>query len=150
MLCVDSSSQVLEQFKINAELNDVAGYAEIMQQDSEKACASLFEEGESFDTVVLDPPRLVPDRKSLDRGLRKYTRMNLAALKLVKSGGIFVSCSCSGLVDRNAFLRSVAIAAVKAGKTINLIEMRGQAPCHPVSPFCPESSYLKCAIFRVQ
>ncbi|MDZ7814542.1 MAG: hypothetical protein U5N86_00650 [Planctomycetota bacterium] len=90
------------------------------------------------------------ERRELQSGLKKYARINEMALNVVAPGGLFVSCSCSGLVKPNDLLRSIAIAASRAKRDVSLIEMRGQAPCHPVSPFCPETSYLKCALLLVR
>ncbi len=149
-LCVDSSAPALSATEHNAALNGVGDKLGTLQGDIAGVCSELARDGHSFGCVVLDPPKLAPDRRSIEPALKKYAVLNELAVSLVEPGGLFVTCSCSGLVREEQFLRSVAIGAARAERTLRLIELRGQAPCHPVSPFCPETMYLKCALFAVE
>jgi 23S rRNA (cytosine1962-C5)-methyltransferase len=81
--------------------------------------------------------------------LKGYRRLNLAAIRVLAPGGILATCSCSGLVDRHAFLEVLGLVAEESGRSIQILEQRGQAPDHPVSAACPESDYLKCFLCRV-
>ena len=105
--------------------------------------------GRQFDTIVLDPPAFAKTRKNLDTALRGYKELNLRALKMVRPGGILVSCSCSYHVSQAEFLQMISEAALDARKTLRILEVRGQAKDHPVLLTVPETSYLKIVICRL-
>jgi 23S rRNA (cytosine1962-C5)-methyltransferase len=81
--------------------------------------------------------------------MRGYEYINRLAIGLVEPGGILSTCSCSGLVTPQAFLEMLSIASRKSERELRVLEVRGQSPDHPVSLYCPETSYLKCVIARV-
>jgi 23S rRNA (cytosine1962-C5)-methyltransferase len=99
--------------------------------------------------VILDPPKFARSRASLDDALRAYHRINRVAVSLLEPGGILVTCSCSGSVSREDFLEMLSGVAQRSGRPIQLLEIRGAAPDHPVSASCLEGEYLKCIIARV-
>lgn len=103
----------------------------------------------SFDLMILDPPKLARSRAHLDDALRKYRRLNEAALAALPSGGVLVTCSCSGHVGRDELVRMLSEAAFAARKHAHVLEERGQAPDHPYLAACPEGRYLKCVIAQV-
>lgn len=103
----------------------------------------LRESGDRFDLVIVDPPRLVNRRDRLHQGLRAYKDINLQACQLVADGGLLVSFSCSGLVDRDLFGKVIEGAARDARRDARFIEELGQPPDHPRKPGFPESAYLK-------
>jgi len=126
--CSDGSSVV------RFEQGEIAAYME-----------SARKRGESFDIVVLDPPKLAPNRKSLDRAKNKYKKLNRAALNLVKPGGVLVTCTCSSAMataPNGLFLATVQSAAREAGRTITLLRKEGAAPDHTISPVCLGGEYL--------
>lgn len=41
--------------------------------------------------VIVDPPKLAPNKKALGRATSRYKRLNAAALELVAPGGILVT-----------------------------------------------------------
>lgn len=144
---VDLDEAVIEQAKRNANLNqarvnwvhcDAFTYARQMQRN-----------GERWDVVLLDPPKLVFDREDTDGGYRKYEDLNIIGLSLVKPGGIFVTCSCSGMVDEERFERVVIKAAHRQARRLQFLDVTGAAPDHPVMSNCPESRYLKVFWSRV-
>ena len=102
-----------------------------------------------YDTVVLDPPAFAKTKRDLDSALRGYKELNLRALKMLRPGGILVTCSCSYHVSQSNFLEMLANAALDAHRTLRLIEVRGQAKDHPVLLNVPETAYLKCVIASV-
>jgi 23S rRNA (cytosine1962-C5)-methyltransferase len=102
-----------------------------------------------FDVVVLDPPRMARTRGGLSRALKGYLRINLSALKVLKPGGILVTCSCSGLVSRDEFCEMIGDVARVANRPIQILEQHGQPADHPISATCPETEYLKMLICRV-
>ncbi len=98
---------------------------------------------ESWDLILLDPPRMVTSRDGLDRGLRAYKDVNLLAIKLMRPGGILATFSCSGLVDMEAFRMMIGWAAHDAERRVRILEVLGQPADHPVPVEAPECEYLK-------
>ncbi len=99
--------------------------------------------------IILDPPAFAKSRGALAGAVRGYKEINLRALKILRPGGILVSCSCSHHLDEAVLLEVVKEAASDAGVTLRLIEKRGAAPDHPVLLPAPETWYLKCLICEV-
>ena len=99
--------------------------------------------------IVLDPPKLIPDRDEVAPGKRKYFDLNVLAMKLVEPGGMLVTCSCSGLLAAADFLGLLRAAARKAGRPAQLLAFTGAAADHPVALDTPEGSYLKVAWLRM-
>jgi 23S rRNA (cytosine1962-C5)-methyltransferase len=151
---VDSSRPALEVADQNAALN----HAQLHDQDKEIEWieANAFDllkdystSGQRYDTIVLDPPAFAKSKRDLDAALRGYKELNLRALKMLRPGGILVTCSCSYHVTQPDFLEMLADAARDAHRTVRLIEVRGQSKDHPVLLNIPETAYLKCAIASV-
>ena len=144
---IDSSRPALEVADKNSILN---------QRDVEWIEANAFDllkdfsaAGKQYDSIVLDPPAFAKTRKNLETALRGYKELNLRALKMLRPGGILVTCSCSYHVGEGEFLEVVTAAARDAHKTLRILERRGQAKDHPILPTVPETHYLKCCVFAV-
>jgi len=105
--------------------------------------------GKRYDTVVLDPPAFAKSKRDLDAALRGYKELNLRALKMLRPGGILVTCSCSYHIGQADFLEMLAASARDAHRVLRLLEVRGQAKDHPILLNVPETSYLKCVIANV-
>ncbi len=148
VLAVDTSAKATALVEANAALNGLANVAAETADAFEKLDA-LAAAGETFGMVVLDPPKFARSRASLDDALRAYHRINRVACDLLEPGGILVTCSCSGSVSREDFLQMLAGVAQRAGRTLQLLEVRGAAADHPVTASCLEGEYLKCVIARV-
>ena len=148
VLAVDTSAKATALVEANAALNGVATVTAETADAFEKLDA-LAAAGERFGMVVLDPPKFARSRASLDDAVRAYHRINRVACDLLEPGGILVTCSCSGSVSREDFLEMLAGVAQRAGRTLQLLEVRGAAADHPVSASCLEGEYLKCVIARV-
>jgi 23S rRNA (cytosine1962-C5)-methyltransferase len=144
---VDSSRPALEVADQNAALNgrDIE-WIEANAFDLVKDYASS---NRRYDTVVLDPPAFAKTKRDLDAAMRGYKELNLRALKMLRPGGILVTCSCSYHVSQSDFLEMLADAALDAHRTLRLIEVRGQAKDHPILLNVPETAYLKCVIASV-
>jgi 23S rRNA (cytosine1962-C5)-methyltransferase len=144
---VDSSRPALEVADQNATLN---------HHDIEWIEASAFDllkdysgSGQRYDTIVLDPPAFAKSKRDLDAAMRGYKELNLRALKMLRPGGILVTCSCSYHVSQADFLEMLAGAAIDSHRSLRLTELRGQAKDHPILLNIPETSYLKCVIAHV-
>lgn len=146
---IDASQSAVDTATANAELNGVADRMRFEKSDAFQALERLRDTGESFDTVILDPPKMARHRAGLKKALRGYFSLNQLAISVLKPGGILVSCSCSGHVDRPLFEEMLMKVSVNTNRRIQILESRGPASDHPVSVSCPESNYLKCYICRV-
>ena len=98
---------------------------------------------------MLDPPAFAKSKRDLDAAMRGYKELNLRALKMLRPGGMLVTCSCSYHVSQADFLEMLADAARDAHRTLRLLEVRGQAKDHPILLNVPETSYLKCVMATV-
>ena len=103
-----------------------------------------------YDVVVLDPAKMTRDRDQVIPALKKYLDMNKLALAAVKPGGIFLSCSCTGLVSEEQFLDMLRRAAFYANRTLQVLKVTGAGADHPWLAHVPESRYLKAAFCRVE
>jgi 23S rRNA (cytosine1962-C5)-methyltransferase len=129
--------------KFSSEVDWVAGDAFDILRD--------WSEGrEEFDTIVLDPPAFAKTQRAVEGALRGYKELNLRALKMLRPGGLLVTCSCSHHVGWKDLVGAVAAAASDAHRRVRLLERRGAALDHPVVLNIPETEYLKCLILEVE
>lgn len=144
---VDSSRPALEVADQNAALN--GREIEWIEANAFDLLRDYAGGGRQYDTIVLDPPAFAKSKKNLDTALRGYKELNLRALKMLRRGGILVTCSCSYHVGQADFMAMLSAAGIDAGRTLRLLEYRGQAKDHPMVATIAETSYLKAAIFYV-
>jgi 23S rRNA (cytosine1962-C5)-methyltransferase len=145
--CVDSSASALELAAANAERNALK--VATRKGDAFDVLEDLAKQGARFDIVVIDPPAFAKRKKDLPKALAAYKRLNQLALQVIASDGILVSCSCSFHVSAEELQDAIAKAARGAEKHLQILEMGGQAPDHPVHPAIPETRYLKAYFCRV-
>jgi 23S rRNA (cytosine1962-C5)-methyltransferase len=145
--CVDSSAAALELALKNAEHNSLK--LTTRKGDAFEVLEALVKERAQFDIVVIDPPAFAKRKKDLPKALAAYKRLNQLAMQLLAREGILVSCSCSYHVSAAELEEATAKAARAADKHVQLLEMGGQAPDHPVHPAIPETRYLKAYFCRV-
>jgi 23S rRNA (cytosine1962-C5)-methyltransferase len=148
VVAIDISDQAIEAAKQNAELNSLSN-VEFQVANVFDALRDLEARGERYDAVVLDPPAFAKNRASLKAAIRGYKEINLRALKLLNSGGVLVTCTCSYHVSEDLFVEVLGDAALDAKRRLQIIEKRMQASDHPVLLGVPETFYLKCLIARV-
>jgi 23S rRNA (cytosine1962-C5)-methyltransferase len=139
----DSSESALAQARRHHELNPSGVPVEYEVADVPKRLRQARDRAESWDLILLDPPRMVTSRDGLERGLRAYKDVNLLAIKLLRPGGILATFSCSGLVDMEAFRMMIGWAAHDAARRVRILEVLGQPADHPVPVEAPECEYLK-------
>jgi len=144
---VDSSRPALEMAEKNAALNGreldwIEGNAFDLLKDYAAA-------KRRYDTIILDPPAFAKTKRDLEKALRGYKELNLRALKMLRPGGLLVTCSCSFHVGAQDFLQTVSAAAADGHRSARVLESRGQAKDHPILVNVPETSYLKCFIMTV-
>ena len=147
VLCVDSSAAALELATGNAERNRVK--LKSVKGDAFDVLEDLAKQGTRFDIVVVDPPAFAKRKKDVPKALAAYKRLNQLAMQVMSDDGILVSCSCSHHVSPEELRDAIAKAGRATGKHLQLLEMGGQAPDHPVHPAIPETRYLKTYFCRV-
>ena len=145
---VDSSAAALETARANAHLNHFSN-VEFREADAFDLLAGYAAAGRRFSMVVLDPPAFAKSRGNLESAARGYKEINLRALRLLSSGGVLVSCSCSHHISEAMLLEIIAEASLDAGRRLRVLERRTQAQDHPILLTVPETHYLKCLIFEV-
>jgi 23S rRNA (cytosine1962-C5)-methyltransferase len=144
---VDSSRPALEVADQNAALN--SREIEWIEANAFDLLKDYSSSDRRYDTIVLDPPAFAKSKRDLDAALRGYKELNLRALKMLRTGGTLITCSCSYHVSQSNFLEVLADAALDAHRTVRLMEVRGQAKDHPILLNIPETAYLKCVIAYV-
>ncbi|MDB6084786.1 MAG: rRNA (cytosine1962-C5)-methyltransferase [Gammaproteobacteria bacterium] len=147
VICVDSSASALEFAVENGRRNGTTVSAR--KGDAFDVLEQLAKEGARFDVVVVDPPAFAKRRKDLPKALAAYKRLNQLAMLLLAKDAILVSCSCSYHVSPEELQDAIAKAARAADKHLQILELGGQAPDHPVHPAIPETRYLKAYFCRV-
>lgn len=144
---VDIDESVLGLAKQNAQLNKAA--VRYVQADLFTWLRDVLPNGERFGAVVLDPAKLTRDRDDVEGALRKYQDMNKLALQAVEPGGVFLTCSCTGLVGESEFLEMLRRAAYNAGRTVQVFQISGAGADHPFFAHVKEGRYLKAVFCRV-
>jgi 23S rRNA (cytosine1962-C5)-methyltransferase len=144
---IDSSRPALEVADQNAALN--GREIEWIEANAFDLLKDYAGASQHYDTIVLDPPAFAKSRQALDTALRGYKELNLRALKMLRPGGILVTCSCSYHVSEQDFAEVVAAASLDAHRPVRILERRGQSKDHPVLLTVPETRYLKCLIMSV-
>ena len=145
---VDSSRPALEVAEQNAALNSLPEM-EWIEANAFDLLKDYAAAGHRYDTIVLDPPPFARSKSVLATALRGYKELNLRALKMLRPGGLLVTCSCSFHVGPGDFLEMLASAARDAHRSLRLVEQRTQSKDHPIVPGIPETAYLKCLVIIV-
>jgi 23S rRNA (cytosine1962-C5)-methyltransferase len=145
---IDMAPAALVASRRNQELNAIKNVT-FREGNSFDILKEYDEADRKFQMVILDPPAFAKNRDSLPAAQRGYKEINLRALKLLKPGGILVTCSCSYHVSEALFLQILAEAAIDAKRSIVIVDRRTQAQDHPILLTMPETHYLKCLIVRV-
>ncbi len=147
---VDSSQLAIDTLKENILLNKFdTGKSIAITSDVNKQLRKFREEAETFDIVVLDPPKYAPSRSALDKASRAYKDLNRLGMLLLNKGGLLATFSCSGAMDMETFKQVLAWAALDAGKQVQFIYQFCQPEDHPVRSSFPEGEYLKGLLCRV-
>lgn len=145
---VDSSVEALVAARYNAEQNSLSNIS-FTEANVFDLLKGYDDARRSFDAIVLDPPAFARGRAQLEGALRGYKEINLRAMKMLKPGGVLVTCTCSHHVGEGAFLEMLAEAALDARRRITILERRTQSADHPILLTVPETLYLKCMILQV-
>jgi 23S rRNA (cytosine1962-C5)-methyltransferase len=148
---VDLDAAVVDLARANAALNGLTPETtEFVTADVFQWLADQLAKRELYDVVVLDPAKQTRSADRVDAALAQYAAMNREAMKIVKPGGLLLTCSCSGLISEEAFLVSLRRAAQGAGRSLQILSISGAAPDHPFHVNVPETRYLKAVWARVE
>jgi len=160
---VDLDEEPLKLARENANLNQVR--VRFVQADAFAYMREMIALDRQFDVVVLDPPKLIRSRAELEEGTRKHLDLNRLAMRLVKPGGLMLSCCCSGLLKEPDFISLLCSAAYQSGpllspatadkaerhgpRAMQILARSGAAADHPTAPNGRETEYLKAVWMRL-
>ncbi|HEY1526702.1 MAG TPA: class I SAM-dependent rRNA methyltransferase [Candidatus Angelobacter sp.] len=148
---VDIARDVLEVAEQNERLNAPANMSEIewIEGNAFDLMKDYASAGRQYDVIVLDPPAFAKSKKHLESALRGYKELNLRALKMLRPGGVLLTCSCSYAVSEQDFFAMLTEATQDAHRSVRVLEKRTQAKDHPILLGVPETYYLKCFVLSV-
>ena len=149
VIFVDSSRPALETAEKNYTLNGFKSFDGV-EADALEYLESSEAKKEGFDIVNIDPPGLIKSRKDFNAGFKHYVKVNESAMKLLKSGGILATSSCSHHLAFKDFKEVVSQAAAKTKKEVLILEYGFQSKDHPILASMPETEYLNFIIALVR
>lgn len=143
---VDLDEQAVEQARRNSRLN--RENIRFVHADAFPWIRDAIRNGKQFDVVIADPPRFISSQDEIEEGRSRYFDLNRLAMQVVAPGGIFVTCSCSGLISPDDYGR-LMIGAIPPGRSGQILYRTGAGPDHPIASNCPETEYLKALWMRL-
>ncbi|HUI31205.1 MAG TPA: class I SAM-dependent rRNA methyltransferase [Candidatus Acidoferrales bacterium] len=146
VIAVDSSEPAINNLSVNARLNKL-DQVKVVAADVNEYLTRVKDE--RFDVVICDPPNFTKNRKSIPSAKRGYRQLHESIFNTLRRGGILLTASCSHHIFRETFEEIVAEAALKSGRTLQLLCRAGASPDHPILPSMPETEYLKFNAYRV-
>ncbi len=149
VLGLDISEFAIAQAEKNAELNGLSDRVKFRAANVLDELPKLYEEGESFDFVILDPPAFTKSKDATKKAIKGYREINMKGMKLVRDGGFLATCSCSHFMTEELFISVLGQAAKSVHKRLRQVRFGTQAPDHPILWSADESYYLKFFIFQV-
>jgi 23S rRNA (cytosine1962-C5)-methyltransferase len=150
VVSIDSSGDALHMARANLARNPAldATRAQWNEADVFAELRRLRDAGATFDLIVLDPPKFAPTAAHAERAARAYKDINLLAFKLLTSGGLLATFSCSGGISAELFQKIVAGAALDANVDGQIVGRLTASADHPVALNFPEGDYLKGLLVR--
>lgn len=142
---LDSSKRAIHLTEENLKLNKFSGEHKSIVADAMEFIKDIAD----FDIIILDPPAFAKSRTKRHKAVQGYKRLNAAAIRQIKPGGLIFTFSCSQVVDKELFTNTVIAAAIEVGRNVRIVEQLHQPADHPVNAFHPEGEYLKGLVIRV-
>ena len=149
VVSVDISEEAVATVNANIALNGAGKVMSAVTADVFDLLKEYERDGKQFDLIILDPPAFTKSAKMIEKAYGGYKEINLRAMKILRSGGILMTCSCSHFFDADHFYHMIQNAAMDSHKTVQVLGKYGPGPDHPTLVGYPESDYLKCAVLRV-
>jgi 23S rRNA (cytosine1962-C5)-methyltransferase len=145
---VDISPAAVQLVRANAARNGLNNI-EAIEANAFDYLRERHKDGARYDTIILDPPPFAKNKESIEGALRGYKEINNRAMRLLRPGGILITCSCSHHVSEGLFAEVLAEAAKDAGCWARVLERRFQSADHPILLTVPETLYLKCFFLEI-
>ena len=145
---VDSSKSAIDLTNKNIALN--FGEDDRHEGFCVDAFSYLDDIQDKYDLIILDPPAFAKSNKVLHNALQGYKKLNAKAIRQIKPGGIIFTFSCSQVVSKENFKRSVFVAAANTGRSVRILHQLTQPVDHPINIYHPESEYLKGLVLLVE
>jgi len=149
VLAIEDSDAAVQHLKEHLTLNRITN-VRVERGNAFDRLRSLDRSGEKFDLIILDPPAFAKSKGQIRDGCRGYREINLRALRLLKSEGTLITCSCSYNVTEEIFLDVLRDASRDAQRPVRFLESRTQSRDHPILMTHPESKYLKCVLLEAE
>ena len=146
---VDVSESAVEMARRNAARNGLEDRLDFVCEDVFDLLPRLEREGSPYDFIILDPPAFTKARRTAQNAMRGYKEINYRAMRLLPRGGYLATASCSHFASEAMFIKMLHAAAHDAGRQLRQIEVRQQAPDHPILWNVEETDYLKFFLFQV-
>ncbi len=144
----DISELALKNVRDNAALNGIKNI-KTLQGDVFEVLRTFRKDKTQFDTVILDPPAFCKSASEVKDAYRGYKDINLTAMKIVKSGGFLITCSCSHYMTNVLFEKMLMEAARESGRVVRYVEIKTQSPDHPALLSAEETQYLKFFVLQI-
>lgn len=144
----DISELALKNVRDNATLNEIKNI-KTLQGDVFEVLRTFRKDKTQFDTVILDPPAFCKSASEIKDAYRGYKDINLTAMKIVKSGGFLITCSCSHYMTTVLFEKMLMGAARESGRVVRYVEIKTQSPDHPALLSAEETQYLKFFVLQI-
>ena len=146
---VDVSQSAVEMARANALRNGLEDRMDFVCSDVFDLLPQLEAQGHPYDFIILDPPAFTKARRTAQNAMRGYKGINYRAMKLLPRGGYLATASCSHFATEEMFIKMLRSAAHDTGRQLRQIEVRQQAPDHPILWGVEETNYLKFFLFQV-
>ncbi len=147
VVSVDVSSKAIELCDRNVALTDHEAKHESLTVDVNSYLKEIPKD--TYDIIVVDPPAFAKSKRKTHNAIQAYKRVNAAAIRKVKSGGLIFTFSCSQVIDSALFYHTITAASIEASRPCQVLHHLSQGPDHPVSIFHPEGKYLKGLVMKV-
>ncbi len=147
--CVDASQPALDLVHQQAQRNGIANQVNTIKGDAFSVLKNLYEVGDRFDMVILDPPAFIQRRKDIKQGERAYQRVNHLAMRLLNDTGYLLSASCSMHLQASRLQHLLGEVCHQQGRHGQILQQGGQGGDHPVHPAIAETNYLKAILLGV-
>ena len=146
---VDVSEFAVACARENARRNGLSDVMECVAANVFDLLPQLEQQPKRYDFIILDPPAFTKSRKTTQRAMTGYKEINYRAMRLLPRGGYLATASCSHFASEAMFIKMLHAAAHDAGRQLRQIEVRQQAPDHPILWNVEETDYLKFFLFQV-
>lgn len=145
---VDSSKKAIELTNENVALNfpDI-NHHEAFATDAFNYMANIKD---AYDLIILDPPAFAKHNEALKNALQGYKRLNQKAIEQIKPGGILFTFSCSQVVSKDDFRKSVFVAAANTRRKVSILHQLSQPSDHAINIYHLEGEYLKGLVLYVE